>query len=309
MLFRFIIYSLALLSSICTPAQDSPEWAPIGAVWHYTFFNPSAGFSYLSVEVTGDTLINDTLAKVLKIYEPSGLTEFNTNNIYLYQENDVIYYLVKNRFTVLYDFSATLGDTLKLLAPVSEFEDDSIMYLRVDSISEYQQGNQTLKQQYLRPIEKGASNYAVQFSEWNTELFGNQIYMIPVSGIECDHACPIGLRCYSDDQISAKLVEFPCDTATFVVSTRNYHNIDQRIEISPNPSDGRTIAIKVDGLSGQGKMYYRIFDLSSKVLFESGRLSSPGQQETIEISLHAGIYLLSVRGDNWWGTKKFIVSP
>ncbi|MCB0666513.1 MAG: hypothetical protein KDC80_11845 [Saprospiraceae bacterium] len=216
------IFLVIFLSSVHLAAQEAPEWAMEGALWHYTYLSLPYEVKYLTLEVKGDSLLNDTTCRVLKprLYGQSGEENTELAPICLRQEGRRIYYWVKNRFTLLYDFDALVGDTIEIIAPITQYEDDSVMYFRVDSVGEVEIDGKTLRSQYLVPIEKGAAGYSVQFSEWNIELIGNSYYMLPINQLYCDSECPISLRCYGDQMISKKVV-IPCDTTDFLIATRN----------------------------------------------------------------------------------------
>ena len=177
-------------------AQDSPSWAPIGAKWYYTFRHAPNRFQYLELESVGDTVIQDTVARVISptIFRDTGEEDHSLDNILLHQNGQKIFYYLNGRFTLLYDFTLDVTDTLKIIAPIFDFEIDSVMHFVVDSVAEMDFNGSQLKRQYLRAIDVGASNYSVQFGGWNTELFGNMYYLIAWNQLECDNECAEGIK-------------------------------------------------------------------------------------------------------------------
>jgi hypothetical protein len=287
--------------------QISPLWAPDESIWHYTYYNRPLGVQYLTLEARGDTVIGDTTARVIiqKVYDQNGVQNSDRPPVYLYQDNKRIYYWVKNRFTLLYNFEAEVGDTLTIIAPINEFQEDSVMYFRVDSTATLSIANQILDRQYLTPIEKGAAGYAVQFSGWNTELFGNEMFLIPVDQIVCDSECPEGLRCYGDNNVQEKFVDFPCDTIDLLVSARDNQVYGSQISIWPNPAF-HSIHVVRTGFPVNRKVYLRISDLSGKVVVTNTELSNHIQEQ--KINFDPGLYFVTVWCNNWVATKKLIVS-
>ncbi|MCB0688698.1 MAG: hypothetical protein KDC53_19300 [Saprospiraceae bacterium] len=300
-----IAASLIMILNITT-AQDN-KWAEEGATWHYTQIHPVSGtliIGYTMLEAVGDTIIHDTLAQVIRHSVYQEFEPVYRSPIYIHQEGKKVYYFLKNRFTLLYDLAAEVGDTLEIVAPIYEFQDDSIMYFRVDSVEEISVvGNQLIRQN-LYPIDKGATEYAVQFSGWNIEKMGNQQFFLPVYQLDCDNNCTEGLRCYEDAEISQKFVDFPCDTFDYTVSYFDLNTINLDFEIAPNPARDH-ISIAIGTAEVIGKTFMQLLDARGSVVTPVHMIRA--SKEDLYFSVSAGVYYLRVWNNECAGVKKIAV--
>lgn len=302
------IFLVIFLSSVHLAAQEELKWAPDGAIWHYTYRNPPFRVGYLTLEAKGDTVLNDTTGRkiIQTVYEYNGNQNPDRAPIIIFQNEKKIYYWLKNRFTLLYDFTKQIGDTIKIIAPIYDFEDDSIMYFRVDSVESFFIGNQVFQRQYLDFIGMGAIEYAAQFGGWNSEIFGNEeFFFIPVNQLTCDSECPEGLRCYNDNNFDQRFVDFPCDTVDFLVANQDVNSYELDVRTYPNPAS-HFINIELNRLPSNTKnLQYAITDLQGQMV--SSRQFLPGDVSRIPLALPNGIYLISIQSDKWLATQKFIV--
>jgi hypothetical protein len=138
LVLRFVLFLLPVLAA-CLPTTthaqttDSiPEFAPIGAKWYYTYnyykeYNvPCTDLAncpnyYMKYEITHDTLIHDTVAKVMKEFRFSSLaydTLVETHRHYLYQKNKTLYVYNNYFFDTLYSFDLQNNGTYHCQYPV-----------------------------------------------------------------------------------------------------------------------------------------------------------------------------------------------
>src|SRR5512137_1956410 len=101
---------VSLLSAFCllcltTPAQ---EWAPIGALWHYTekfsVWNPPIEIDYIKIESIKDTIIADKVCK--KLTKRHNLCCTDRPDVeFMYSENNQVFFYDThfNSFQLLYD--------------------------------------------------------------------------------------------------------------------------------------------------------------------------------------------------------------
>lgn len=239
-----------LLTTMFCQAQVAPEWAPIGATWHFNQTNYRPPFEYIVLESVGETILNDTVARVITqtIYRENDSIEV-LNPLHLFQDSRKIYFWHHNHFVLTYDFDLEVGDEVKYLAHLpawaSMFREDSIMHFRVDSISEVIINGIKLQRQYLRDQGTGADNFGIHFDGWRTELIGADRFLVPnVYEAECDHECADGLRCYSDSVISFKDFPFPCDTIIPQIVAVQGTERESEIRLFPNPTPD---VLKLDG--------------------------------------------------------------
>ncbi len=293
-------------------AQGAIEWAPLGAVWHYnySYFGPDR--SYSTIEVVADTVINGKAGKILRqqVHNPNyekGVRDLG--RIIVHQDGERVYYWVIDRFTLLYDFSAKVGDTLKILVPEPDIYSDSLIFLIVDSIESMSYHGQVLRRQYLTRLEKGAKPFFLGASV--TELIGSSRYLIPGDELSCDSECPRGIRCYSDPYL--KLTDLDpfgrhCDSVdVMIVGTDNFQIEHEGIRLYPNPVKAGITQVKlVRSTYGLGDEWeYQILDIYGRPMQPVQFLQHEG---TIDVGmLEPGVYFLAIWGARAYGTKKLMV--
>ncbi|HZV45303.1 MAG TPA: T9SS type A sorting domain-containing protein [Saprospiraceae bacterium] len=116
-MLKLVIFNLLLCLTVCGDCQVS--WFPTGAKWHYQY---SAfienGFTSLEV-LDEDTLIGNHMYKKLLSLTVTGTApdflDTFTEFLYVFEENQVVFgYDQWSGGTLLYDFNATVGDTLPM---------------------------------------------------------------------------------------------------------------------------------------------------------------------------------------------------
>jgi len=109
------------------------------AKWHYSSsadgLAPFAS-EYFLYEVAKDTTYQNVLAKKIEIthYRYAGDT-LNRDPLYVYEKNDSVFYYndQQQKYLLLYDFTASVGDTLLFPTPDTN-SIDSIFRIVIDSI-------------------------------------------------------------------------------------------------------------------------------------------------------------------------------
>lgn len=209
-----------LLHTICILFLFGSVWAqrawfPIGAEWHYQGkYN-----SYVQGNVITDTIIHDTLAKVINYTRHTALGVQDYGSEYVAQIGNQIYFYDRynTEFFKLYDFDAKVGDTIVIrdkefygvLDNRYEFQHYykepiySYTILKIDTIDV---GGEKLIRQYTSSTEGTLAFYYI------TELMGSTLFLTGHEGIICrgDGYCPAvdaGLRCYTDDRVQYFFVD------------------------------------------------------------------------------------------------------
>lgn len=265
----FFIFNLILLSNVFCQR----EWAPLGAVWYYTWgdvWGPPV--EYLRMESIQDTLVDGKNSRLLKsiISHDTTLSEVektHLEDIIIYQDGYKIYRWVEDQFRILYDFSLKLGDTLKVYIPEDERTfsrmHDSTAYFVIDSIETLTLGGELILSQYLKPLDKGASDHAVGFGDWAYESIGSRTYFRPFPSILCDAKCPWPLRCYIQQDFSHKWFDIPCDTIVpFVKVGIEKQLLNDQVEVYPNPAQINnylSLDIKIKQANTVNKANYIIY--------------------------------------------------
>jgi hypothetical protein len=228
------------------PKNDSTkldwEWAPVGAKWFYSVPELGSGNPFDSVliyESTGDTIINSQTCK--------NISYGYNNNIFMYSDNQKVYYWKYDQFNIIFDFTLNQNDTVVLTPRVKILDTlysteikDTILNLKliVDSVSNISFGKETLKRFYLHYIDTVYPDiYPAGYVY--TEKIGSKRDIIEQVLIELATLPEENsLRCYKDSTIDYmtswwSYQGYPCDYETKV----NLPNSDKYINIYPNPAN------------------------------------------------------------------------
>ncbi|MBZ0242131.1 MAG: T9SS type A sorting domain-containing protein [Bacteroidales bacterium] len=92
----------------------SQVWIDSNAKWTFDYFNVAESGTW-RFEYTHDTLIQGHQSQLIKStkyrYFGPGTSIINSDNIYTYSSNDSVFYFKDDKFFLLYDFGAQIGDT------------------------------------------------------------------------------------------------------------------------------------------------------------------------------------------------------
>jgi hypothetical protein len=105
-----------LLLSVLAQAQ-SPEWAPIGAVWHYGWtITENTTIQYQRLEVTGDTLIQGEVFRQIESLNIDVAGDTSYSNLYTFARNDSIFQYSPELDTVglLFYNGLGIGDSIQI---------------------------------------------------------------------------------------------------------------------------------------------------------------------------------------------------
>jgi hypothetical protein len=287
-----LLLSLVIcMQGIETKAQ---EWAPDGAEWYYDYVNfYFAG--YVHVTVAGDTMIHDTACRILNRFavihnQVSGTTNYiNHGNAYMYSDTDNVYLYENNKFYTLFDFSATIGDTIIIPqnSNIGFGECDSTGKIHVIDTGTMIINGENLRWIYVSPTDD---------SHWSihghiVEKIGPlNSYMLPEPNI-----CVIDLyeggplRCYSDPAFGLYNtgISPECD---YLVSVPEMD--EKEIQVYPNPASG-TLTINTPGNRSHELRLYN----SNGMEIMSRHLSQ--SHKSIDVSgLRPGLYYIRIESGN-----------
>ena len=291
MKIKLIFYLLILPYLIA--AQD---WAPNGAIWHYTQVTPNPYFhSYTTIQSIGDTLISGRSCKKLIKRNSSSLWE---SFLFMYSDSNRVYFYNSDssRFCLLYDFNASIGDTFFLDCFTNGH--NPVLRVAIIDTSSIILNGQNLKLHYYH-----APGLANEFSGWVIEKIGHQFSMFPTSDGEYFTA---PLRCYEDSLLGRYLNEdyywgtgWDMQDCEQVISTSiKEFSWQNDISISPNPA---TSKIYVSSKSSKIS-HLTILDISGKKIFQTIETTVPVSE------FPHGLYFVEVKLEGGESVIKKIIS-
>jgi hypothetical protein len=292
-----ILFIISFL--LLTIIADCQNWAPIGAKWTYTqTFASSFAKDTIVIKSIGDTIIQGKNCKILK--KSDVVCDDRPFKEYMYSDSGKVFFYddLKNRFQMLYNFNAQVGDTYTVFPAISPFDsigNDSIV-INVDSISTTIINSITLKKLFVHRSNLG---------EWPClggiiiENIGDLFYMFPwISGL-CDINFAGPLRCYEDSIIGFH--DFgtapSCDYVDIgIIENKKINNVS----ILPNPATDRIV---IDCLDSR-ELNISIYNLIGHLVLLS---NIDNKKNEIDISnLATGMYIIKVTGVNWTVQRKII---
>lgn len=273
-ILRSITFFLATIASSFLVAQN---WAPEGAVWHYSHVNPWLGHNeYNSIQVEGDTIIQGIQCQHLVKLKGAGnlrpLEEF------MYEDNGQVFYYHEEQdsFFLLYDFNLLPGDTLTITAtePFPFGMGTDFIKIRIDSLSYLDINGTSRVVQHITQLEAPGYNSEISFEMIEgigatTQMFyWNSPYIADISK-------DTDLRCYQDPTLGqySTGIAFVCDDV--LLNGEGPEGPIQDLAIYPNPARefiGWSVPL--------GRYGVQVWDMRGKILFEgevtSNQLSMDG---------------------------------
>jgi hypothetical protein len=271
----------------------------VGAEWYYEILNDDGSITYQHLMCTGDTTINGKRPKIIirsnTQYDKDLHTE--VTHEYVYEENGKVFWWNKRlgKFTVLYDFSAEVGDEW-----IIEVGDETIITRVYDSEIQYINGI-PYKKLTIADQDNVFSGNLLSTIGHMTSFFPERL-MTRGKGYRVD-----GLRCY---WVEDELVFYQGNENCDAIYAELHNGVGEdgpstgsgTLTVYPNPANG-VLFVRLPQCDSPtaDKTEYRITNLMGQALL-SGRIDAENQQ--IDISaLPAGMYFISVGGQ----TVKFVV--
>ena len=284
-------------------------FAPVGAKWTYTHSTlgssgPPFTVRPLTIEVIKDTLIIGLACRELEIKLDTA-----TRYKYIRSTNDSVlfYSSLNNKFNLLYDFTANIGDTLPIYYTGADFYDvfpelDSTWVI-VDSIGtknifgiNYRAYHQTCSTNCPeRSIGWVIDSLGInEYSDWISYLFpamniaGGQVW---------------DLRCYTDSNTNYFYSD--CDTTYTITGIKLLD--EKQMEIFPTilNHDNKKITIKT--INSANLQQIKLFSITGFSIPLEIKKQGNLTQLRINQKISAGIYLLSFQLENEMITHKIIV--
>jgi subtilisin family serine protease len=269
------------------------EFAPVGAEFIYQGAvgagNGICKRSY-SIEVTGDTIINN---KKCRILERTFFTcDLRPNIDYIHNSGNQVYIYTPfdDKFHLIYDFGKIKGQSYITQMPV--FDNDSNYFeIFIDSTGIIEIDGNLYEAQFV--TKTGTVDSSFFSNDTIVPQFGSLTSLIYDELNLCDGCYTDGLRCYFDPNISVHFINDQ-DSCNFISS---FDELDlQNINLNPNPVKDQ---LTISGLSK--KVSYSIYSVQG-ILVQEGQLFN---NTSIDVSLfESGLYIISF--DNMARSFKFV---
>ena len=298
---------LILLLVVTAHFATAQTFAPIGAKWHYNSDNGGGGpprSAYHLYEAVGDSIIEGINCRKIAVtrFPPSSNDSIIMPPIFVYESGDTVYYYhrVLLRFSPLYIFSAAVGDTLTFDSP-DEFgmsNQPFVWRARIDSISDYIIGNDTLKMFWPRTIVTGFDPSADFHGPYIKRIGGTFQFMHQPWSIFPEWDGP--LRCYTDNSMFADFMNIPC-TQRAGLSVDETNTL-AGIRIYPNPAYD---FLRLEN-NQSTSVNYQLRDLQGRII-NSGTLAPNNTQQLELQGMPKGIYLLQLESGDLVRQEKVVV--
>ena len=269
----------------------------VGAEWYYEILGEDGTVTYQHLECVGDTTINTERPKIIvrsnTQYDRDSHTEVTRE--YVYEKNGVVYWWnnTLGKFTVLYDFSAEIGDEWTI-----EVGNETITTRVYESELQYIEGI-PYKRLTIADPNNDFSGTVLSSIGHQTSFFPERL-MSRGKGFRVD-----GLRCYwVDDELVYKQGDEDCDA----IYAEWHNGIEEdgpstgsgTWVVYPNPANN-ILFVETQNFASLQTETYRITNLMGQIVL-SGNITAENQQINIA-NLAEGMYFISVNEQ----TVKFVV--
>jgi hypothetical protein len=277
---------------------------------------------YYKTTYIGDTLIGTNLCKILdkKLYSYSPITQLDTISLpaeYTYSDADKVYIYRFNSFYTLYDFSASVGDSI-IIPGTNQYSSsvcDSVGAVKVDSVGTMLINGLSLRYISVSPTPTSKWGWNARIVEkigplynYNSSSFS---YLFPIKLDYCGMALdeyPEGgsLRCYQDDGFLPYSAGLASDCDYIATDISEQTETGKTIFIYPNPSNGEMTISTSKPLEQNAS--FEVYDIAGR-LVKSLPIDLSFTQVKISLNLSPGIYnykLIGVTGR--LGVGKFIIT-
>ena len=203
--------------------------------WHYTnregSETPNTG--YLLQVVEKDTSVLGFICQKItrEVYHSDESVEVLAP-IITYTEGSKVYYLLNNKFYILYDSSVSSGDTITMREPYyTGYSIDTTFQVAIDSVKFEMVNGNNLKIIYQHAVFNGSG---WSFDGRVIEGIGCLDSFLPYNQLDCDQGlCFSPIRCYENNLFG--LIQFSeVDCNSLITSVELNEN--KKLKIYPNPA-------------------------------------------------------------------------
>lgn len=299
-----------MLSYVTIAHLNGQSWVSNNSLWHYNFYG--AGDGFYKIEMGTDSLIQNKNCQqfLIKKYifwrQPNNTytlaTILDEPSQYTYTSGDTVFYLNEDKFYMLFNFNANIGDEWVLSnKPINFPGFDSTSKVKVTNKSIITINGKSQRAIFLQTIDRSQ----VGIDGWVVEKIGpiNTQYLFP-SGKNSDSTVicyELGyFKCFNDSLFGLYNPNgIDCEYLLNHVGINE--NKEQVFDVFPNPSSEKiTLNFSIDG-----EYQATIYDLSNKVV-----LSKNFKSTTCEIDLTGlskGVYTLKIKNkDSDFTSRKII---
>ena len=284
----------------------------MGAKWTYQNFTPSDDLGYpiaFQIESIRDTVVESRSARIVRnkaLYE-NGTWKVDGEEV-VASNGDSVFVLVKNTFHLIYDFSASPGDTIRVVAdPFPGFFHrrtqpyENFVY-RIDSVSSYIAGTDTLRKQFVSYLKEPVNTLQWGFQDL-LDILGDvpgqilegvgSLGRLSMLGTSADVSYVFDstsdrLTCYQDSTRTYILNGVDCDALidSYEVPGSSRHLAYYKGAVYPNP-----FTEEINLFFGQlNPRAIRIIDAMGRVVFTQ---TNPNNQLHLR-ALPPGTYLMQL---------------
>ncbi|HLP56564.1 MAG TPA: T9SS type A sorting domain-containing protein [Fluviicola sp.] len=286
----FILFTFALFSQV---------WVKSNPVWHYDYWTLQE-YGFIKIEQDGDTVLQGYTCQKLNatkhaffITGPGGDLEHVADPFgewYTRASSDTVYYWDNNHFNVLYDFSASPGDSWLIQNGVTWFTCNDSSYTKVESVGTVDLNGEQATQ--INLVDSVGSSYGL-IGAVNSRFGAMEDFLFPTPR-NCDSNLIVeffqySFKCFSDDSLEYNPSGEDCEYLLTHLGLKENNTF--AATIAPNPADD---LLHVTVLEGSAT--YRIFNLAGQQM-EAGMLTK--QSSDLPMSqLPDGMYMLKLTGQN-----------
>jgi len=318
MMARFFFYLAFLMMPLLLQGQQQPEWFPVGAEWHYTYYSLGPGENFNRAHIDSTVTKNGIPCQSVE-WRTRSACDWGGRKHYVYADSNMVYLFnpTTDSFNLLYDFHAQQGDmwTIPNLSTTdtSLNNDTARIVFHVDSTDTTTINGFQLKVLYLHDTvaraKSSSSPSAIGFDRQLKiiEYIGSKTGMFPwlsKADLGSCHSGTSRLRCYQAPTFGfykAPYFSGPCDTV--ITSLREPPSPSKpRVSISPHPVTHTSIIQLTTSESRKvNDAKCTIYDPLGRKIEKLRPSSSTSDRVQFQInasSWEAGVYIYRIRGKN-----------
>lgn len=293
------------------PYITHAQFASVGAKWHYGTNEVNGyGKSFITYEITKDTLINSNTYSVVAFADSAGNNAAGVQ-FYLRKDSMKVYYWYNDAERILFDYNVLKGDTvildvcgLVIDSETKQVKKDTILSLPFRYVrSEWQKNvlniNDSIEKYVLRQAQPSIGTMMLTYTNKliNT-LYGYNLSLLNLNPITIPETS-VSFRCYNDNSMSFKQSNEACDYTFVGINERLLK--EKGFSIYPNPvSNMLHIKLQEDNI-----IQIAVYNINGQLLIKKENNEVLLQNGIDVSSLEKGIYnvVLSTNKDEVYSNR------